>query len=356
MIVKQIENIEVSLTTDEDKLTVEAYDNTKLMAINTCPTWGIVRYAHHKTLSGGGRAMALEAGSVSHEVYAAVRLWQVRNAQGRPDLADLHGLRLFGDTRHKQMLSSVNEGADTRQQSLSFCLSALETSNFYDDPSDKRRTFSNIEEALIAYIDRWDWNRMPVWIGEDNESIGVEIPFDITLTYTFTDGTVKKIRFCGKIDGVHEREGIIYLQENKTAARINDAWRQSFEMSSHVTGYCLATSLIIGKPVNKAEILGMSIPLPRNFDFGGIVRESVSREQHHFERWFNWVLHTVTIAETFHNDLNNSPMYTHSCNRYFRPCSLIPFCYADEEEREQIFNEMTTDEWSPLHPEVDPDA
>jgi hypothetical protein len=41
-------------------------------------------------------------------------------------------------------------------------------------------------------------------------------------------------------------------------------------------------------------------------------------------------------------------MFTHSCNRYFRPCSLIPFCASDREEQERIIAEMVTDEWSPL--------
>jgi len=351
VITKSIENVEVSLTTEEDKLTLEAYDNTKLVAVNTCPTWGIVRYHHHKTLSGGGRSMALEAGSVSHEVYAAVRLWQMRNTQGRPDLADVHGTRLFGDTRHSKMLSSITKGSDERQQSLSYCLAALETSDFYDDPGDRRRTFSNIEEALIAYIDRWDWNRAPVWIGDDNESVGIEIPIDVTFTYTFTDGSTKKIRFSGKIDGVHEKDGEVILQENKTGARLDEAWRTSFEMATQVTGYCIAASVIIGRPINKAEILGMAIPLPRNFDMGGIVRENVRRESHHFERWFNWLLWTVDLLETYKDDLNNAPMFTHSCNRYFRPCSMIPYCYADDEDREQILTEMVVDEWSPLHDE-----
>ena len=351
MTARTIKSVDVTLTTEEDKLKLKTYDNTKLMAINTCPTWGIVRYDHHKTLSGGGRAMALEAGSVSHEVYAAVRLWQLSRYQERPDLAALHGKRLFGDTRHNKMLSTINTATDDRAQSLSYCLAALETSSFYDDPSDRRRTFSNIEECLIAYIDRWDWNRAPVWIGPDDKSIGVEIPIDITLTYTFGDGTTKKVRFTGKIDGVHVKDGEIELQENKTGARLDEAWRSSFEMASQITGYCVATSVIIGEPVSKARILGMAIPLPKNFDMGGIVNESVRRESHHFERWFNWVLYTSEIAEKYTNDLPNAPMFTHSCNRYFRPCSMIPYCYADDEDRKQILEEMVVDEWSPLHDE-----
>ena len=37
-----------------------------------------------------------------------------------------------------------------------------------------------------------------------------------------------------------------------------------------------------------------------------------------------------------------------SCNRYFRPCSFIPFCDADPAEQQRIVDEMGYDEWSPL--------
>ena len=50
------------------------FDNTKLVALNTCPTWGIIRYEHHRTYLSGNRAMALEAGGAAHQAFAAVRL------------------------------------------------------------------------------------------------------------------------------------------------------------------------------------------------------------------------------------------------------------------------------------------
>ena len=50
------------------------YDHTKLSAINTCPTWGIVRYDMHLRMPGQGRALALEAGTAMHECFAFIRL------------------------------------------------------------------------------------------------------------------------------------------------------------------------------------------------------------------------------------------------------------------------------------------
>jgi hypothetical protein len=296
--------------------------------------------------------MPLEMGSAAHEVFAAVRLWQLREYQQLPDLADFHGPRLFGATRYDAMLSSVDRSEDPRVQSLAFCLTALETSGFHDDPSDRRRTMTNLEEACIAYIDRWDWNRMPVWIRDATDpqsDIGIELPFDIVLSFVLDNGDTREYRFIGKADGLHCRSDTVYLHENKTASRLDEAWSQSFLLSSQITGYCFALSLWAGQPIERAEIFGMSVPLPKNYDFGGLVRESVTRYSHHFERWFNWFLHTVELERAYENNPIDAPKYTHSCNRYFRPCSMIPFCDAEDDEQKLMLTEMYEEEWSPLH-------
>ena len=332
-----------------------AYDNTKLQAINTCPTWGTVRYSLHKvTGEASGRAMPLEMGSAAHELFAAVRLWQLGKYQNHEELFQYHGPRLFGSVRFDSMLAAIGDG-DDRAKSLDFCLTALETSGFYDDPRDKRRTYSNLEEACIAYVDRWNWHNRPVWIRDvnDNQSdIGVEIPFDTVLTYEVeVDNKLEQIemRYIGKADGVHLRDGVVFLHENKTAGRIDDAWQMSFMMSSQITGYMLALSVHTGASITTGEVLGMTVPLPRTMEYGGIVRVPVTRYNQHFKSWFHWFLTTALLGEQFKADPINAPRYTHSCSRYFRPCSLLPFCDSEEEEQKLMLSEMPENEWSPLH-------
>ncbi len=361
----KIISVKTRLATPDDAH-LPAYDNTKLQAINTCPTWGILRYQMHKTFQGGGgRAMALEAGSAMHEVFAAVRLWQLwlqvgmeKTADGYPqnDLIRFHGERLFGKDKFSNMLEMIKEGEDERTNCLNFCLQALYDSGFYDDPSDRLRTMSNLEEAAILYIDKYDFHRMPIWIRDINDpcsDVGIEIPFDVVLEFELDDPTgydsKRQYRFIGKFDGIHVRDGNVVIGENKTASRLDEAWRMSFTMSSQVTGYCLAGSVYTGEPVNRGVIFGTQIPLPKAYDLSGIIQEHVRRETFHFERWFDWFLHTVELAERYDNNPSAAPRYTHSCNRYFRPCAFIPFCDSDDEEQKLIISEMVDDEWSPLH-------
>ena len=353
----KINSVSLRLATPDDAH-LEAYDNTKLQAANTCPTWGILRYAMHKTYSTNSRAMALEAGSAHHEVYAALRLWQLlhydtKELQHRYDLFHYHGARLFGKVRFDEMLDTIKAEEDERTNCLNFCLQALYNSGFYDDPSDNRRTMSNLEEAAIMYIDRWNFNKHPIWIRDRDDphsDVGIEIAFEVVITFD-TDSGKRQYRFAGKLDGLHENpgKGTIIVGENKTAARMDEAWRMSFEMSSQVTGYMLAASVFTGQPIDAGIVYGVQIPLPRNYDISGLVTEHVSRKPYHFARWFDWFLHTVEIYEAYANDPIHAPKYTHSCNRYFRPCAFIPFCTSDDDEQQRHIDEMDTAEWSPLH-------
>lgn len=329
------------------------FDYTKLTAINVCPTWGLIRYERHKQMPGHGRAMALEAGAAAHEVFAGVRLIDLRRQQKFVAHADYHGERLFGAERWQSVLIWLNKADDIRTRELNGALELLYSSGFYDDPSDKRRTTANIEEALIAYYDRWPFGQNQVWVADDNDPeqpIGVEVPIDLVVEFTDGDGEVWSYRYTGKIDGLHWHRDRLAIHENKTASRLDEAWRQSFLLSHQVTGYALAAAFITGQVVSDAYIHGCAIPQPRSgYDFGGIVRENVSRDTFMMEQWVEWFWHGTRIYEAFKDDPTEAPKYTHSCNRYFRPCSFIPLCATPPEERRDILeNEMEHDEWNPL--------
>ncbi len=340
------------------------FDNTKLVALNTCPTWGIVRYELHRTYLSGSRAMALEAGGAAHESYAAIRLADLY-FNGRnfyPDLpvteiATARATQLFGSERTEGWLQVLNNGEDSERAIVLGALEIFGTSGYYEDPNDRKRTIANIEEALIGYCERYPIGQtMPVVIGE---FVGVEIPIDMYLeidTDEFphdSDEEYKtyKFRFVGRVDGVHFTDTTlqhISVEENKTASRLDDAWRMSFTVSHQPTGYMLAIESLLGREVRNATIRGMAIPLPKSYDYGGIVNEPIYRNEQHFIEWAHWVVHTMNITEPYLEQSTNAPKYTHSCNRYFRPCPLIPFCDSDPEERQLMLDEMEVQKWSPL--------
>jgi hypothetical protein len=347
---------ECRMATDAD-LALEAFDHTKLAAINTCPTWGILRYQMHKSVRLEGRAMALEAGGAMHEVFSWVRLASLvaqqeergRDQQFIDQLYKFHGTRLFGHERLAHIDSQIRDENIISEVCKRGAIAVLDSGGFHDDPRDKRRTMSNLEEAAFAYINRWRFDH-PVWIrdGEDPTSdVGIEIPFDVVVSITGMD--MLRFRLTGRIDGIHyDGLGRLTIHDNKTASRLNDAWSMSQQINHQYTGYCVAASVFTQQVVSNAEVLGLAIPLPKTYDFGGFMKEPMQRHQHHIKRWLAWLVHTIQLANLYHHDPINAPKYTHSCNRYFRPCSLIPFCYGDDNEQQQFMEEMVDDEWSPL--------
>jgi len=352
-------SLDMRMATDEDK-DIQTYDHTKLSNVNVCPTWGILRYELHKKMPNATRAMALEAGSASHEGFAAVRWYQYKAFQAKTKVqssnVDYHGLRLFGENRYKDIHDTISDGATHRTNAINCAIEAVENCGFYDDISDGRRTLSNIEEALIAYVDAYDMERYPIWVREEGDpktDIGIEIAYDIVVTITYRirgigQHTVKA-RFTGKLDGLHMNKDELIVIEEKTGARLDDSWLSQWVLSHQITGYCLAATTFTGLSCNHALISGMRIPIGK-VPAEGIRREYVPRSPLMFEKWANWFVTTVSMIDQYKDNVLDAPMYTHSCNRYFHSCSFLPLCACDTvEDKQQIIDEMEHDEWDVLN-------
>jgi len=336
-----------------------AYDHTRLSAINTCPTWGILRYSMHKQMPNVSRAMALEAGTAAHEGFAAVRWYQYKAFQVKTKIqtmnADFHALRLFGEERYRRMYDTLSDGATHRTNAINFAVEALESSEFYDDIADNKRTISNIAESLIAYVDAYDMERYPVWIRDKTNpetDIGIEIPFDIVVEIKYETKGIEipfgSIRFKGKLDGLHYNKKELIIIEEKTGSRLDNSWLSQWILSHQITGYCLAATTFTGLSCNHALVSGMRIPIGR-VPAEGIRKEYVPRTALMFEKWANWFVTTIDMDNQYKNDVISAPMYTHSCNRYFRSCSFLPFCACDTiEEKKRVIEEMEDDKWDVL--------
>lgn len=347
------------------------YDYTLLSAHNTCPTWGILRYGLGKTFANTGRPLALEFGAAMHESFAAIRMLQLYQVQGYPQHAAHHATEMFGVSRWHEMIQEYDPKDEPRTNAFRMGVVALRTSGYTNDERDKKRTIENGEEAIVSYLNDWDFDEQAIWIQDKQNPlsmIGVEIIFDLVISF-IVDSTllavlnppavcvqhlsatthVVSFRFAGRIDGLHEHGHMkrMFVHENKTAARLDEAWRQSYSISHQITGYTVAATTIANRHVADAYAIGLQIPQPKGY-YTGVVWEPVHRGTHNYERWLQWLVHTLEGVWRYENDPIRAPKYSHSCNRYFRPCSFIPFCYGDEEEQRSGLEQMVDDRWTPL--------
>jgi hypothetical protein len=343
-------------TTDKEKATLLPYSNSRLTDINTCPTYGVVHY--ERSYASNARALALEAGETMHEVFAMVRIFQLLHVQKLPKHAKAVGLRIFGAERFNTIMRADDANLDLRERLLNLAFETLHTSAWYDDPADRIRTMSNMEISAIGYIDERmsTWDRWPVWVADKKDAtqpIGVEQHFDVVLEYE--DG--KLIRFIGTVDGLIQdvnHDNRLTLDENKTAARLDDAWAASFEIGHQVTGYMACCISVFNVQVFHSRVTGCRI---KHTNSGEDIRILYpSRTPDMFMEWGSWVRHSADMHEAYRrshpesSDMPNfeaTPRYTHSCNRFFRACSFLPFCADTPEGRIEQWDNMTETPASP---------
>jgi len=352
----------VKPTTDT---TLEWVDYSTLTAVNTCPRWGLIHSYHGKNLpSGVERVLPLEAGRAMHDVFAACRFFDLIQCINPAQFGAVnhYAERLFSNALHNdrwaQAMHYYHGSEDAETRLMQMCLNLLETSGYHDDPRDSKRTQSNLESAAINYVQRYPLGRFIPICNDDASVIGIELPFDVTLC---EDDEQPLLRFIGRVDGVcrdtlRPNDPLPEVHENKTGSRIDTVWSNSFDTSHQVTGYCIAMSAILNQPINNVVMWGLQLPVPKSSTYSdGMMRYPTSRTAEAYYEWQTWVRHTLNVITAYRDDPTNAPMYTHSCNRYFRSCSFIPLCTETAERRKHIYdNEMVTDRWSPLAETLDP--
>jgi len=331
-------------TEEEVSSEVPWLDYSALTEYSYCLVNGLLKNHLQKSAfgEGGGRRMALEAGSAAHEVFAAHRIHSLKT-RGLDDHFTYHGLRLFGERRFNGMLEFVDD-----QQS--FALEALYNSGFTDDPDDKRRTTGNIEEACIIYMQSYNSGEFPVWVEDESNAesrVGIEIPVDMTVEFHFEDEVMSN-RIVGKVDGIHTNsDGEIVLNENKTASRMDMSWQMAFGLSHQLSVYALAMSTYLGKAVELVDVYGITIPTPRSGNLGGYLRIPEVRTSKHFNDFLVWLLHNSQMRDFYGDDVENAPRSTNSCNRFFSTCEFINYCNAQDFDRADVLEQMSDATWHP---------
>src|SRR5258706_5415842 len=336
--------ISISPSSTEQKQTLHPYSNSRLTNLNMCPTWGVV--SAQKRYPTSARSMALEAGALMHEVFAALRIWQLHRRQRLPQHAEAVSRRLFGVAKSepsyfnqaslsqtditnrwaKCWRASASQKED-RESMMILAYEILHSSGWEDSFDDQTRTINHMEQASIVYIDEIlsHMENFPIFVHDSTEPqsvVGIENVFDVVLTYDDS----KQYRFIGTLDGLtYDKAKERYtLEDNKTASRLDDGWKASFTLSHQVSGYLACAASVYGIDIYHSRILGLKIkPYGRGEDVWPIYP---SRTAENFQRWAFWFRHTADMYELYKDHYEYAPRYTHSCNRYFRPCSFIPFC------------------------------
>lgn len=278
-----------------------------------------------------------------HQVFGGVRCWQLFAKQKLAHHASLVAARVIGEDRWAAAMAEAANYADESEALGALCSSILYTANWEDDPSERNRNMHAFELCAYKYVNEVlpYMDDYPIYV-EDRKNpkcqVGIEQVFDVVLTYT--DG--HQIRYVGTIDGlvqaVRVKDQPWMLEDNKTSVRLDTAWRDSFNMSHQVTGYCASSTAVFGFAVMRNRIIGSKIkPTGGADDY--IAFNPLERNGDMIQAWAAWMYDTERTYTRYENDYENAPTYTHSCNRYFRTCALMPFCTDTADGRRETYEE-----------------
>ena len=318
-------------------------DHTRITALLACPKWGMVRYMEGKTTEAK-RSLPLEAGHALHQCFAFHRLHHLFHQQSRPDIAVKHAATVYGADQAPQMIKLLED-----KNLNAAVLECLYATGYYNDPNDAKRTLENMEVSLLHYVANHDLSLNPIYFTD--EFVGIEVPIRFTMDFAFRIGnsevqTVSYL-YCGRADGVsYDGQGLI-IEENKTSTSLAGDWSTQWHTSHQPTGYCVGIGVMLKQHINKANIIGLQIKLPRNV-LDGYKPVPIERHQRQFNEWIKWVWSAVLINETHKADPVNAPMHTQYCYRYFHPCPMWMMCSSEQELHDDFYKEMVVDQWNPL--------
>lgn len=347
--------VTVRKTTDEEHAVKRPYLTSSMVeAVNTCPRWGLVHNVHGRQFSIGHRQMALEAGSLMHEVFSCLNLLQVGVFQRLPNHMHNKGRELFGVSRWKHMFAAMSPNDEPLSENMTrrfekFIYACIATSEFHDDPNDKNRTVTNLEICSLELLQYWMMNfaRFNIYIEDRDRSdcvIGIEQSLDVVFEVIDDDNDVTMSqRFIGLADAVYQgEEGNVVLGEYKTTSSMNEGWREAFKTRHQITAYQAMLQAYFDKVELKTIILGSAIPVRSTAM--PVQHFPIERDQGNILEFLETVKFTGQIIKDNYLDPLHAPMFTHSCNRYFRPCSMMDLCTAEKSDQYIMYDQMYTEE------------
>lgn len=221
----------------------------------------------------------------------------------------------------------------------------------FECPEGYAKTYDTMCCALIEYFVQYPMATdiiKPYVLG--NGKSAVEFTFALPINVKHPD-TGQDILLGGRFDMLGVRDGVLFVEDDKTASQLGPQWMRNWLLDAQFTGYCWAARSF-NYPVAGAIIRGVSI-LKNGF---GHAQAIVYRPEWQIERWLETTEHTVKMMIAYWQE-NKYPceLDKHSCNSY-GGCSFHQLCESPNPESWIKVN-YEKRHWNPLakDPTADPE-
>ena len=225
----------------------------------------------------------------------------------------------FGQTWHSAT-ELLAKGKTINEAQLFF------KSDYKNETKDQVRTPERGALMLKVYQEKYE--KAPI------KFLYTETPFAIH----FPDNII----MCGRMDGIVEWQGGVYVFERKTTSQLGSTFFEKFELNYQIDCYCLGCMELVGA-CNGAIIDAARVCKPAPNIITDFARDVVSRTKNEL------VLAKKNIIEIV-EDMQHGPMYQNkdACMQYNQKCQYYDLCMGACDER--IVHAMyEVSKWDPSH-------
>ena len=205
------------------------------------------------------------------------------------------------------------------------------------------KSFDRMFYALLEYFEEYPFETdiiKPHKLATGKH--GIEFTFAIPLPGVLHPQTGNPILYGGRFDMLAERDGVVFVEDDKTASQLGAQWSRNWLLDSQFTGYCWAAREY-GRPVAGAIIRGISI-LKNGY---GHAQSIVYRPDWQIDRWLETTQHYVKMMIAYWEQGVFPPILDkHSCNSY-GGCGYHMLCESPNPEA-WVASHYEPRVWNPL--------
>lgn len=213
----------------------------------------------------------------------------------------------------------------------------------FDCPDDSAKSASRTAGALEFYYSRYPLGvdtAVPVELPGGGR--GIEFSFAEPLLELSHPETGDPLLYCGRMDMICKKDGLVLIEDDKTASQLGASWPRQWDLRSQFTGYKWGAEKAAGLHIDGTLVRGVSI-LKTKYD----TMEAITyRPDWQVERWYSQLLRDIRrmIAcwEEGYWDYN----LDHACTEY-GGCLFRSVCLAKDPAQilEQLYSRRR---WDPL--------
>lgn len=198
----------------------------------------------------------------------------------------------------------------------------------FEPPEDATKTYERLIGAICEYFSQYPLTTDIVRPHRlANGKSAVEFTFSVPLPNVRHPVTGNPILYGGRFDMLAERDGVLFVEDDKTASQLGAQWLRNWTLDAQFTGYCWAAR-DFGYPVAGAIIRGLSI-LKKGY---GHAQAITYRPDWQIERWLTSTEHTVRLMIAYwEQGFFPLALDKHSCNSY-GGCGYSQLCESPSPE------------------------